>query len=248
LALVFDNVCKAFHSERADRDNVLENISFTTQRGEFICLLGKSGCGKTTILNMVAGLIFPTTGKVTLDGAPITHPGPDRSYIFQEPALFPWLNVIDNVKFGMKMQDIPKEEREEKALRYLEMVKLSEYKAYRVHEISGGMKQRVALARALAVDSDILLMDEPFAALDNHTKDEIRKHLLEIWGITQKTILFVTHSIEEAFLLADKVVLFTSRPATIKKIFCLSRPRDLASEEYLSMMDEVKAHLAREAD
>jgi len=248
MSLVFDSVSMAFHSERADRDNVLENISFSIENGEFVCLLGASGCGKTTLLNLVSGLLFPSSGAVTLDGVPITTPGPDRSYIFQEPALFPWLNVVDNVKFAMKMQGVPKKEREERANYYLEMVKLSDYKKYRIHEISGGMKQRVALARALTVDARILLMDEPFAALDNHTKGEMRKHLLEIWEITQKTILFVTHSIEEAFTLADKVVLFSARPAMIRKIYHLSRPRDLTSGEYADMMDEVKAHLAGEVE
>jgi len=248
MYLEFDNICKAFHSERADRDNVLENISFEVEQGEFVCLLGSSGCGKTTLLNMVAGLVFPSEGSVILNGTPISAPGSDRSYIFQEAALFPWLNVIDNVKFAMKMQGVSKVEQNEKANHYLDMVKLSDYKNYRVHEISGGMKQRVALARALTTDSDILLMDEPFAALDNHTKDEMRRHLLDIWALTKKTILFVTHSIDEAFFLSDKVVLFSARPATIKKIYSLVRPRDLASPEYVEMMNKVKAHLAGEVD
>jgi NitT/TauT family transport system ATP-binding protein len=248
MALVFDNVGMEFHSERADCDNVLEGISFVIEKGEFVCLLGASGCGKTTLLNLVAGLIFPSTGSVTLDDTRITAPGSDRSYIFQEAALFPWLNVIDNVKFAMKMQGASKSVQEEKAEHYLDMVKLSDYKKHRIHEISGGMKQRVALARALTIDSEILLMDEPFAALDNHTKGEMRKHLLEIWEITKKTIIFVTHSIEEAFTLADKVVLFTSRPATIKKIYELSRPRDLKSSDYTKMMDEVETFLSSEVE
>lgn len=246
MSLVIDDVCKVFHSERADCDNVLEHIGFTVEQGEFVCLLGASGCGKTTLLNMVAGLDFPTTGTVVLGGERITRPGPDRSYLFQEPALFPWLNVLENVKFAMKIGGVSKQEQEKRANRYLDMVKLADYKAYRVHELSGGMKQRAALARALTVDSRILLMDEPFAALDNHTKSELRNHLLEIWEQTKKTIIFVTHSIEEAFILADKVILFTSRPATLKKIYCLSRPRDLASSEFIGMMDEVKAYLAGE--
>jgi len=208
--------------------------------------LGASGCGKTTLLNMVAGLTFPTSGTVELNGNPITKPGPDRSYIFQEPALFPWLNVIDNVKFAMKLAGVPKEAREEKAADYLDMVKLADYKKHRVHELSGGMKQRVQLARALTMDSHTLLMDEPFAALDEHTKTEMRKHLLEIWETTKKTIIFVTHSIEEAFTLADKVILFTSRPATVKHIYNLSRPRDLDSDEFAAMIDEVKLQLAGE--
>lgn len=248
MALVIDDVCKAFHSARADRDNVLEHVSFTIEQGEFVCLLGASGCGKTTLLNMVAGLDFPTTGTVMLDGAEISKPGPDRSYIFQEPALFPWLNVIDNVKFAMKMQGISKEKQETQAIKYLKMVKLSGYEHYRIHEISGGMKQRVALARALTVDSHILLLDEPFAALDNHTKSEMRSHLLEIWEITKKTIIFVTHSIEEAFILADKIVLFTSRPAMVKKVYQLPRPRELASGGIPDMIGEVKLHLAGEVE
>ena len=244
MSIMVQNISKSFDRQHP----VLDGVNLHIQDGEFICLLGSSGCGKSTLLNMIAGLDTPDQGQVLCDGAPVQHPGPDRSYLFQESALFPWLNVMENVEFGMNIAGLSKPERVEKAKYYLEMVGLWDYKDYRVHELSGGMKQRVALARALTIESKVLLMDEPFAALDSHTKNEIRLHLLNIWEETGKTIVFVTHSIQEAFQLADRVVLFSAHPARITKEYPLPRPRNMASRHIGAMMDEVKAHLSREVN
>lgn len=243
MSLQIQNVTKIFSGSPQP---VLDDISLDVKPGEFICLLGASGCGKSTLLNLIAGLDHPTSGRIVHDGARVERPGTDRSYLFQEPALFPWLNVLDNIKFGMRMNRICKEEQERRAGYYLKMVKLGDYGSYRIHELSGGMKQRVALARALTIDSDILLMDEPFAALDSHTKTELRSHLLEIWANTGKTIVFVTHSIEEAFLLADRVIVLSNLPTRIIKQYHLSRPRELASPLVQEMMVEAEALLAKE--
>lgn len=241
MSLHIHQVSKAFD----DRQPVLENLELQIASGEFVCLLGASGCGKSTLLNLIAGLDTPTGGSILHNGREITGPGTDRSYLFQESALFPWLNVLENVKFPMRMAGVPRQEQTEKALHYLEMVNLADYRTYRVHELSGGMKQRVALARALTIDSDILLMDEPFAALDSHTREELSQHLLRIWGQTGKTILFVTHSIEEAFLLADRVVLISAHSRVCRE-YALSRPRNLSSAHISAMMDEVRDCLSHE--
>lgn len=242
MILQIDHVTKTFPGSAQP---VLDNISLDIISGEFICLLGASGCGKSTLLNLIAGLDNPTSGRITYNGIPVEKPGTDRSYLFQEPALFPWLNVLDNIKFGMQMKGVSKEEQEQKADHYLKMVKLENYGSYRIHELSGGMKQRVALARALTIDSDILLMDEPFAALDRYTKMEMRSHLLDIWERTRKTIVFVTHSIEEAFLLADRVIVLSSHPTKIMKEYRLPRPRRLEATAIQEMIVEAEASLAK---
>lgn len=244
MPITVQNICKSFDVGQP----VLDHVNLHIQDGEFICLLGPSGCGKTTLLNMIAGLDMPGEGQVLCDDNPVTGPGPERSYLFQESALFPWLNVQDNVKFGLRVAGFSREEQTRRAQRYLEMVGLWEYRNYRVHELSGGMKQRVALARALAIESKVLLMDEPFAALDIHTKNEIRLHLLDIWEETGKTILFVTHDIQEAFQLADRVVLLSSYPAKIIKEYTLPRPRNLAGRSIAAMMAEVKTQLSLEVN
>lgn len=218
MALVIENVSKRFQSKNKEI-NVLEKINLEVQKGKFICILGPSGCGKSTLLNIIAGLEKPSEGKVFLNGREVLSPGPDRVVMFQESALFPWLKVIDNVEFGMKIRGVPKKERHERALKYLKMVHLTKFKDVYVHQLSGGMKQRVALARALTLDSEILLMDEPFAALDSQTKNILLLELQRIWWETKKTIIFVTHNIEEAVLLADKVVVMSSNPGKIKKGF-----------------------------
>lgn len=243
MSLQIENVTKIF---TGSMQPVLNNISLDVRPGEFICLLGASGCGKSTLLNLIAGLDNPTSGRIVHDGSLVEKPGTDRSYLFQEPALFPWLNVLDNIKFGMRMNGVDKKEQEKRADHYLKMVKLEDYGAHRVHELSGGMKQRVALARALTIDSDVLLMDEPFAALDSHTKAEMRAHLLEIWERTGRTVVFVTHSIEEAFLLADRVVVLSNHPTKVIKEYRLPRPRDLDRQEIQEMMVEAEASLAKE--
>lgn len=235
MCLEVKNVTKTYNGR-----TVLDNINLHIKDGEFVCILGASGCGKSTLLNMLAGLGNPSDGEILFDGRRVVKPGPERSYLFQEAALFPWLNVIDNVKYGIRMHGVPKAEQQVRALRFLEMVNLTGYEKYRIHELSGGMKQRAALARALTLDSRVLLMDEPFAALDVHTKEELRVHLLKIWQETGKTIVFVTHSIEEAFLLADRVVVMSTHPARILKEYRLHRPRDIKSLEFRAMMDEAE--------
>lgn len=242
MSLVIREVSKVFSNGL----DVLKDINLEIADGEFVCLLGRSGCGKSTLLNLISGLESPTTGEIIHNNKSVKSPGKQRSYIFQEPALFPWLSVGENIEFAMKVNGVSKKEQVVRAKRYLDLVHLTDYADYRIHEISGGMKQRVALARALTVDSDILLMDEPFAALDSHTKNEMRSHLLEIWEKTGKTIIFVTHSIEEAFLLADRVVMMSSEPSRIVKEYRLERPRNLDSEIFSAMIREADSILGGE--
>jgi len=246
---VIENVSKRFQSKNKEI-NVLEKINLEVQKGKFICILGPSGCGKSTLLNIIAGLEKPSEGKVFLNGREVLSPGPDRVVMFQESALFPWLKVIDNVEFGMKIRGVPKKERHERALKYLKMVHLTKFKDVYVHQLSGGMKQRVALARALTLDSEILLMDEPFAALDSQTKNILLLELQRIWWETKKTIIFVTHNIEEAVLLADKVVVMSSNPGKIKKVFeiRLARPRLLDNPDIVYMISAIMKELKDEVE
>ncbi len=249
MALTVENVSKKFLSKNKEI-TVLEKINLEVQKGEFICILGPSGCGKSTLLNIIAGLEKPSEGKVFLNGKEVLSPGPDRIVMFQESALFPWLKVIDNVEFGMKISGIPKKERYEKALKYLRMVHLTKFKDAYVHQLSGGMKQRVALARALTLDSEVLLMDEPFAALDSQTKNILLLELQRIWWETKKTIIFVTHNVEEAVLLADKVVVMSSNPGKIKKVFeiKLARPRLLDNPDIVYMISAIMKELKDEVE
>lgn len=219
----------------------LSHINLTIQEGEFICIVGPSGCGKTTLLNLVAGLELPTEGSLLLDGNPITGPGADRVVMFQEAALYPWKNVLDNVMLGMEFIKVPKEEREKRAKYFLQMVHLEEFMDYPIHQLSGGMKQRVALARALAMDSKLLLMDEPFSALDKQTTNLLRNELEQIWMKQGKTILFVTHSVEEAVYFADRVVVLSEHPGKIKEIFpcSLKRPRNTTESEFVALRHRI---------
>ncbi|MEZ0536342.1 ABC transporter ATP-binding protein [Caldicellulosiruptoraceae bacterium PP1] len=227
---------------------VLNNINISIKKGEFVCILGPSGCGKSTLLNIIAGLERQTKGEILINGKPINGTGPDRIFMFQDAALFPWLNVIENVEFGLKIAGIDKKERREKALKYLQMVHLSKFKDSYIHELSGGMKQRVALARALMMDSEILLMDEPFAALDSQTKEILQLELQQIWWETKKTILFVTHNVEEAVLLADRIIVLSSHPGQIKKEFNIhiARPRTLENIDTAYIISEVIKELREE--
>ena len=210
----------------------LDHISLNVLDGEFICLVGPSGCGKSTLLNIVAGLEQPDRGAIFEDGKQIAWPGQDRLVMFQEAALFPWLNVLGNVMYGLKLKpNLSKAERREIAEAYLKMVDLEKFMHANIHELSGGMKQRVALARALAPDPKVLLMDEPFASLDAMTREQFYGDLQHIWETTHKTILLVTHNVREAVCLGDRVFLFSPRPGRIAeefKIF-LPRPRDINS-------------------
>ena len=186
MSFVFENVSKQFLNQN---ESTLQRINLEIQTGEFVCIVGKSGCGKSTLLNLAAGLLTPSSGRILLDGKEVNGPGVERTVMFQEHALYPWLTVRENVEFGMKLAGVSKEKRQEKSDYYLKMVHLQGYEDYRVHEISGGMRQRVALARALVVDSEILLMDEPFSALDKQTSNCLREELQRIWMETKKTIL-----------------------------------------------------------
>lgn len=219
----------------------LSDINLEIAEGEFICIVGPSGCGKSTLLNLIAGLEKPTEGTITLDGREVLGPGADRVVMFQEPALYPWLNVIDNVKFGMKLAGVPKSEQEKRAEKYLKMVHLWDFREYAVHELSGGMKQRTALARALTMDSKIMLMDEPFSALDKQTINKLRAELEAIWEETRRTIIYVTHSVEEALYFADRIIILADRPGIVKSIvkINLPRPRRLDSEDFV----DIRKHL-----
>ncbi len=216
--------------------------------GEFVCLLGPSGCGKSTFLNLVAGFIAPTAGRLLLDGRPVTRPGPDRGVVFQEHALFPWLTVADNIAFGLRMRGAGRAERAAAVRRYTDLVGLTGFERSFPKDLSGGMRQRVAIARALANDPKILLMDEPFAAVDAQMRRLLQDELLRIWRDTGKTVLFVTHSIEEALRLSDRVVVMTARPGTVRAVVPLraARPRDAGCSELVQARQRVDAMLAEE--
>lgn len=228
----------------------LEGVDLEIGEGEFVCLVGPSGCGKSTLLNLVAGFERPDEGSVTCDGRPADGDTLGRVMIFQEPALFPWLSVRGNVEFGLKMARVPKKRRVERAAAYLKMVHLSRFADAAVHELSGGMRQRAALARALTLSPDVLLMDEPFAALDAQTRDMLHELLLEIWAKTGKTILFVTHNVREAVFLADRVVVLGVRPGTVRREFGvpIARPRDPADPDVARLAGLVLDELKEEVD
>lgn len=249
LSLIIENVSKVFQSKNK-QTHTLQEIDLEIKAGEFVCILGPSGCGKSTLLNVIAGLEKCTSGRVILNGTEITDAGPDRAVMFQESALFPWLKVIDNTEFGMKMAGVPRAERREIALKYLKMVQLSRFQNAYVHELSGGMKQRVALARALTLNSDVLLMDEPFAALDSQTKAILQVELQKIWLETKKTIVFITHNVEEAVLLADRVIVMGANPGRIKQEFRigLARPRVQDSIDLAYLKRDVLKSLEEEVE
>jgi NitT/TauT family transport system ATP-binding protein len=210
----------------------LDRVSVSVAEAEFVCLVGASGCGKTTLLNIIAGLEKPDSGMVLADGKPVTGPGRERLVMFQEPALFPWLDVFGNVLFGLKLKpNLTNRDRREVAKYYLELVGLSRFEHANIHELSGGMKQRVSLARALAPNPRVLLMDEPFAALDALTREQLYGDIQEIWKARRKTIVFVTHNVREAACLGDRVLLFSPHPGRVQEEFVvnLPRPRDINS-------------------
>jgi NitT/TauT family transport system ATP-binding protein len=220
----------------------LDDISMSIGEGEFVCLVGPSGCGKSTLLSIIAGLEQPDSGQVLADGKPITQPGRDRMVMFQEAALFPWLDVTGNVMFGLKLKpNLSNAERREVARFYINLVGLERFSHSNIHELSGGMKQRVALARALAPNPRVLLMDEPFAALDALTREQLYGDIQEIWEARKKTIIFVTHNVREAACLGNRVVLFSPHPGRIRDEFKieLSRPRDINSVELAEYSTEI---------
>lgn len=212
----------------------LAGINLTVAPGEFVSLLGPSGCGKSTLLNAVAGFALPSSGEILVDGRPVTGPGPDRGMVFQEYALFPWMTVQQNIAFGMEIQHATPAAIQEKVESLLQTLSLQDFRDRFPKDLSGGMRQRVALARVLAIDSPILLMDEPFGALDALTRRSLQDELIRIWAGFKKTILFVTHGIEESIYLSDRVVVLTYRPGTVKQIvpIALPRPRDASSPDF----------------
>lgn len=234
----------------------LKNINLTIAKGEFVCLLGPSGCGKSTLLNAIAGFMQPSDGEITMDGVRITEPGPDRGVVFQEYALFPWMTVSENIAFGLDIKGVENAEKKNIVEKLLEKLGLVEFRDRFPRDLSGGMRQRVAIARVLAIDSPVLLMDEPFGALDALTRRNLQDELLRIWHESDKTILFVTHSIEESLYLADRIVVMTYRPGTIKmeQQVSMPHPRDPAGVEFnrlkkelgLLVMEEQKRHVTDE--
>lgn len=245
--LVVEGVSKWFQTARA-KVHALDNVSLNVREGEFVCLVGPSGCGKSTLLNIVAGLELPDSGKVLADGSPVTGPGRERMMMFQESALFPWLDVMDNVLFGLKLKpNLNHRERREVAMFYLQLVGLEKFIHGNIHELSGGMKQRVALARCLAPNPRVLLMDEPFAALDALTREQLYGDIQEIWEKRRKTIVFVTHNVREGACLGDRVVLFSPHPGRIQEQYeiDLPRPRDINSVELATHASQIKDALKR---
>jgi sulfonate transport system ATP-binding protein len=238
----------SYKTSSGQRLLALDHINLKVNSGEFVCIVGPSGCGKSTLLHLIAGLHPPMSGSVLVDDKLVAGPGTDRILIFQELGLFPWLKVGENVEFGMKMKGMSKAERREKTEYYLRLVHLWQFKDSYTHQLSGGMRQRVALARALATEPDVLLMDEPFAALDAQTRDLLHDELERIWAETGCTIIFVTHNVREAVRLGDRVVLFTFRPGRIKREFLidLPRPRHLEDASVAMMAGEVLKELREE--
>ena len=241
------NLSKTYVTEDSETV-VLEDFSLDIRKGELISIVGPSGCGKTTILRMLAGLVQPTSGKILIGDRECTTPGSDRGMVFQDFALFPWRSVRTNVEFGLEIAGMPKEQRRERADKYLKIVGLEKFADHRVHELSGGMKQRVALARALVTNPDVILMDEPFGALDAQTRNLMQAGLLKILDKTDQTIIFITHSVDEAVFLSDRIVILTKRPAKIKEVVEIDwpRPRDRASPEFTALRKRILEELEKE--
>ena len=224
----------------------VEGASFDIDQSEFLCIVGPSGCGKSTLLNLIAGFLSPTGGEIRIGGKPVTGHGLDRGVVFQDFAqLFPWRTALGNVTFGLEMKGVPKTEREEIARNQLKLVNLEKFTDSYPHHLSGGMQQRVAIARALAYNPSVLLMDEPFAALDALTRDDMQRLLADVWRETRKTVIYVTHNVAEAIYLADRVVVMTPHPGRVKALIeiALPRPRDPLSVEFLEYQKQLLNHL-----
>ncbi|MBS4024054.1 MAG: ABC transporter ATP-binding protein [Clostridia bacterium] len=239
--IVVSEVEKTFSDKQGGEKQVLVPVNLTVHQGEFLCLLGPSGCGKTTLLNMMAGFDFPTRGTIKIDGEEVVAPTPKHLTIFQNYGLYPWRSVLGNVEYGLEVQGIPKVERRQKAMELIKLVGLTGAVHNHPHELSGGMQQRVAIARALAVDPEILFMDEPFGALDAMTRYKMQEELIRIWQEKNKTIIFVTHDIDEAVYLAHRVAIMTTHPGKIEEIMPieLGRPRDRTSYDFIRIRDKV---------
>jgi NitT/TauT family transport system ATP-binding protein len=226
MYLTIDGIEKSFKNEKKESIKVLDKINIEVEKGSFVSIVGPSGSGKSTLLYLIAGLDKADVGEIRVAGKKVVKPGPERVVVFQEAGLFPWLTVLENVTYGLKIKKMPKEEAKAKALDILKMVHLSRYVDSYPHQLSGGMKQRVAIARALVMEPDILLMDEPFSALDEQTRMVLHKELLEIWRKTKVTIFFVTHNIREAVQLSEKIIVFATRPGKIKETISVPSMKD----------------------
>jgi NitT/TauT family transport system ATP-binding protein len=240
MGFILKNVNKKFHDHEKDLE-ILKDIDLTIDDGEFLCIAGPSGCGKTTLLRMIAGLDFPNSGNITENGVTVESPSPERGFVFQQYSLFPWRTVLDNVAFSLEVKGIDTDERYSMARKYIEMVGLSSFEGSYPHQLSGGMKQRVAIARAMVNEPDSLLMDEPFAALDVLSRHKLQEELVRIWEEEHKTIVFVTHNVDEAVFLADRVVVLSPRPGKIIKTFNieLERIRDRTAPEFIALKKEI---------
>jgi NitT/TauT family transport system ATP-binding protein len=246
------SISKTYRDAASGRETrTLEDVSVTAEDNDFLVLLGPSGCGKSTLLNIIAGLAtHDEGGEVTVHGRRVTGPNPKlMAYMFQDPVLYPWRTVLKNVEFGLEAQGIPPKERRERAMKYLTLVGLEGFADYYPRQISGGMGQRVALCRSLALETDIVLMDEPFGALDEQSRIILGDELVEIWRKVRRTIVFVTHSLTEAVYLGTKIVVFTARPGRIKAVIDnpLPRPRSIGAPEFNAMVDSLWGHLKEES-
>ena len=249
MSIEIKNICKTFKSKKTNQLSVLENINLTINDGELICLLGPSGCGKTTLLRLIAGLEQPTSGEIVANGEVVKKPSGDRAVIFQQYSLFPWLTVLQNVTFGLEMtKGTSKEENIAAAERYLTSVGLIDFKDSYPHELSGGMKQRVAIIRSLLNHSPILLMDEPFSAVDMQNRHSLQEQLIGVWKRFDNTIVFVTHDVDEAVYLADKIVILDKNPGRIAKIVevGIERPRKRESPEFIALQESIVEQLNME--
>ena len=241
-AVAVEEVSKRFESERQTVE-ALSDVEFAVPAGEFVCIIGQSGCGKTTLLRMIAGLEAQTEGQICINGDRIAGPGTDRSMVFQEYGLFPWLTVQENVCFGLERQGMSRATCDNRCREMIDLVGLEEFEAAYPSELSGGMKQRVAVARALAVNPEILLLDEPFGSVDAQTRERLQVELLDIWEATGKTVLFVTHEIHEAVLLADRVVVMAGDPGRVREIVDLDpqRPRSRTDSVFVDHIERIRS-------
>ncbi len=245
-----DNVVKKY-SGRNGEMVALNGVSLDIHENEFVCVVGPSGCGKSTLLNIIAGLHEPTSGQVLVDGQAVSGPGPDRGVVFQQYALFPWLTVQKNVEFGLKLQGMPQDKAEQEAKKYIKMVDLEQFAQSYPKELSGGMKQRVAIARAYAINPKVLLMDEPFGALDAQTRTQLQTELLKTWEKEQKTCFFITHDVEEAIILAQRVIIMSARPGRIKEVVEINIPyprtqETKMSKEFLDLKNHIWSQVYQE--
>ena len=250
IKVKIDNVKKIYNSRNGEMI-ALNGVSLDIYENEFICVVGPSGCGKSTLLNIIAGLLEPSSGKVYCDGKEVVGTGTERGVVFQQYALFPWMTVKKNVMFGLNLQGIKGAEAEEKAMKYIKMVQLEDFLDHYPKELSGGMKQRVAIARAYAVNPSVLLMDEPFGALDAQTRTQLQSELLETWEKERKTCFFITHDVDEAIILAQKVIIMSARPGRIKEIVDINIPYPRTQEtkmapEFLELNNHIWSQVYQE--